>query len=251
MPVTNSKAKAALSKRKDAAAKAAPAKRAAPRQRRGYGGRSAEELRQERRARLIETGLQLFASRGYHRTQIELLCAQARVTTRHFYEEFSSREALLAAVYDSVIALTRRAVLNALQDPAVTPAERIASAIRAFVQAYTDDPRHARIACIEVVGVSEDMARRRRAVIHEFAQVVEAYANLLAQSGALPVRDYHLSCVAMVGAVNELMSEWLTVERPPSIEALTAELLQLFDAVLGGAQLLMRQTAPATSPRKT
>ena len=241
------KATATASKRKKLPANQAPAKRAAPRLRRGYGGRSAEDLRQERRQRLIVTGLELFATRGYHRTQIELLCAQARVTTRHFYEEFSSREALLVAVYERVIGTTRSAILSALQDAAATPAERIAKAIRAFVHAYTDDPRHARLACIEVVGVSEDMARRRRSVIHEFAQVVETYANFLAQTGVLPARNYHLSCVAMVGAVNELMSEWLTVDHPPSIEALNEELLQLFDAVIGGAQLIMQRQSSAAA----
>ena len=238
MPASKTKAKKAPAKRKRAVA-ATPKRRAAPRERRGYGGRSAEELRLERRERLIATGLDLFASRGYHRTQIELLCTQARVTTRHFYEEFSSREDLLVAVYDAVISQTRVAVLAALQDSTLTPQQRITQSIRAFVHAYTDDPRHARIACIEVVGVSEDMARRRRTVIHEFAQVVEAYADQLARSGVLPKRNYHLPGVAMIGAVNELMSEWLTVDHPPSIAELTDELLQLFDAVIGGAQRSM------------
>jgi len=237
MPAPKAKPKKAPAQRKRQAA--VPKLRAAPKERRGYGGRSAEELRLERRERLIATGLDLFASRGYHRTQIELLCTQAKVTTRHFYEEFSSREDLLVAVYEGVISKTRVAVIAALQNAKLTPQQRIANAIGAFVHAYTDDPRHARIACIEVVGVSEDMARRRRAVIHEFAQVVEGYANQLAKSGVLPVRNYHLPGVAMIGAVNELMSEWLTVDHPPSVAELTDELLQLFDAVIGGAQRLM------------
>ncbi len=238
MPAPKTKAKKATAKRKRIAA--VPKQRAAPRERRGYGGRSAEELRLERRERLIATGLDLFASRGYHRTQIELLCTQAKVTTRHFYEEFSSREDLLVAVYEGVISKTRVAVIAALQNSKSTPQQRIAHAIGAFVHAYTDDPRHARIACIEVVGVSEDMARRRRAVIHEFAEVVEAYANQLAKAGVLPKRNYHLPGVAMIGAVNELMSEWLTVDHPPSVAELTDELLQLFDAVIGGAQRLIK-----------
>ena len=247
MPTKKRHAKMVISHRITPSDRAAPNKRAAPRQRRGYGCRSAEELMRERRERLISTGLELFATRGYHRTQIELLCAQARVTTRHFYEEFRNREALLIAVYEKIISQTRSAILSALQQLAPTPQDRIAKAICAFVHAYTDDPRHARIACIEVVGVSEDMARRRRAVIHEFAQVVENYANFLAQTGVLPVRSYHLPGVAMIGAVNELMSEWLTVDNPPSVAELTDELLQLFDAVIGGAQMIMQNQNNITS----
>ena len=239
MPVKITKTRSTRSKRAKVAVKTAG--RAAPRQRRGYGGRSAAQLQQERRARLIASGLDLFATRGYARSPIELLCGDARVTTRHFYEEFESREALLVAVYEAVIMQTRRAVLAALQDTTATPQQQIGNAISAFVRAYTDDPRHARIACIEVVGVSEKMAQRRHAVIHEFAKVIETYADFLAQSGTLPQRNYHLAGVAMVGAVNELMTEWLTVEQPPSVAELTNELLQLFDAVIGGARLLMKK----------
>ncbi len=67
---------------------------------RTYRGRSPEERRAERRERLLEAGLKLFGGEGYAATSIERLCAHARVTARHFYEEFPTREALLLAVFD-------------------------------------------------------------------------------------------------------------------------------------------------------
>lgn len=207
--------------------------------RRGYGGRSAEELLLERRQRLMAAGLTLFCTLGFQHTRIDAICAEAKVTPRHFYEQFDTREALLLAIYEQVVAHARSQVQAALQTPGLMPTELINEAIRAFVRAYTDDARHARLACVEVVGVSADMARRRRAVIHEFAGLIEAYANAMAQSGLLPKRDYGLSCLAMVGAVNELMCEWLMGDAPPTVAALTDELLSMFAALILGARALL------------
>ena len=205
---------------------------------RGYGGRSAQVLLLERRQRLLEAGLSLFCSQGYQKTRIDHLCAEAKVTPRHFYEQFATKEDLLRAIYEQVIGYARAQVQSALTTPGMAPQALINEGIRAFVRAYTDDPRYARLACIEVVGVSEALAQRRSAVIHEFASVVEAYADGMARAGLLPVRNYRLACVGMVGAVNELMSDWLSVDSPPTVAVLTDELLLMFQAMIRGAQLL-------------
>lgn len=214
---------------------------AKPTTRRGYGGRSAQTLWLERRQRLLEAGLTLFCTLGYQKTRIEALCSEARVTPRHFYEQFATREDLLVALYEQVVAQARDKVQVALRAPGLDPKALISEALRTFVRAYTDDPRHARLACIEVVGVSEAMARRRRAVIHEFASLIEAYADGMAQAGLLPQRNYRLACVGLVGAVNELMSEWLTVDQPPSVTEVGEELVAMFEALILGAQALSQQ----------
>src|SRR5690242_4478130 len=69
-----------------------------------YGGRSERERRADRRARLLAAGLDLFGTDGWTATTIEKLCTAAGVATRSFYEEFASREALLLAVFEDVLA---------------------------------------------------------------------------------------------------------------------------------------------------
>lgn len=211
--------------------------------RRGYAGRSAAELLAERRARLLEAGMNLYAARGYAHTPIELLCAEARVTTRHFYEQFENREALLSALYERIISELRAAVLLALQIPGLEPEQRVEAAIRALVHSYVDDPRRARIGVLEAVGVSAGMERRRREVIHDFARVLETYANDLARQKLVPVRDYHLISVALVGGINELLAEWLTTDHPPGTAQLIEVISELLRTlILGGRALLVQQT---------
>src|SRR5581483_8896362 len=75
---------------------------AAERRSRRYASKTLDERREERRARLLAAGLDLFAANGFAGTTIEALCAAAGVSTRNFYEEFGSREALVVALHDDV-----------------------------------------------------------------------------------------------------------------------------------------------------
>ena len=212
--------------------------------RRGYAGRSAEQLRDERRERLNEAALALFAERGYAKTPIELICARARVTTRHFYEEYEGREALLAHLYRQIVDSARNAVLTAIRQTGLTVEQRIHSAIHAFIRSYTDDPRCARLACVEVIGVSDSITQMRRRMIHEFAETIEAFSRQLAIEGTLASRDFHLGAICLIGGTNELMTEWLASTTPPSVPQLTEQLLRFCSALFIGARIL-DQKAPA------
>lgn len=199
-----------------------------------YRGQSNAERREDRRERLLAAGLDRFGTAGYAVTSIEGVCSAAGVTARHFYEHFSSREALLRAVYDDIIDETRRAVLRAIAQGGDAESRATAGVV-AFVRSYLEDPRRARIACIEVIGVSADFERHRRSVIHAFAAVIEAQAEVLAAEGRLSgPRNYELLGVAMAGAVNELMSDWIIRRDRLPIDRLAEEIVEFFLAVMKG-----------------
>jgi AcrR family transcriptional regulator len=202
---------------------------------RPYGGQSKEEREHARKERLLKAGLDLFGREGYAATSIERICALAGVTARHFYEHFASRETLLRAVYDEIVADVQRQVVQALADEPADVSKRISRAVEVLVHAYLDDPRRARIAFIEIVGVSAEMERHRRGVLHAFAFVVQAQAEALAEEGRIPPRDFSLSSIALVGAVIELMVEWLHRRSERPLDALIEEIVSFFTAVIAGA----------------
>lgn len=204
--------------------------------RRGYGGRSAEELSAERRQRLMDTALELFGTQGYAATPTDKLCAAAKVATRHFYEHFKDREALLLAVFEQVMQETQARVMAALLATERPPAERLLAALDAFLDAQLEDPRRARLTTSEVLGVSARVEAGRNAVITAFAQLVESYANALAASGELPPRNYRVLAFGLVGAMHELQLAWLNPDNGISREDLKVEMGFLVRALLAGAK---------------
>ena len=78
----------------------------------------------------------------------------------------------------------------------------------------------------------------RRAAIHDMAGIIEGYVNTMVSRGELPAHNYHLVCVALVGGINELLAEWLTVPEPPSIALLSHEITRIFYALIRGSAVL-------------
>lgn len=176
---------------------------------RRYGDKTAGERHDERRARLVEAALDTFATDGYRGVSIEQLCARAGVSTRNFYEHFSNREELLLALHDDLNARALQAAAAAVAqaDPDDLDA-RARAGVRAYVDVVTTDPRWARIALVESVGVSPTTERHRQEAIGRFADLIELEATRLADAGAVPARDHQLTAVALVGAINGLVNTW-------------------------------------------
>ena len=197
-----------------------------------YGGRSEDERRAARRARLLAAGLELFGTEGWAGTSIERLCSAAGVATRSFYEEYAGREQLLLAVYDDVLAGAAQAVLHAV-DRAAGPRARTEAGVAAYVGHLTQDPRRARVVNREIraAGSHPDVLAHRRATILRFTELV-----------ALEVRDRRGNddeavrrtlSLAITGAVNEVLSDWVSRPEPrPSTQPLVHALTHLLMAAM-------------------
>lgn len=200
---------------------------------RSYAGRSAEERRTERRDRLMQAALELFGTEGYAVTSIEKLCATAGVSTRNFYQEFSGREDLLIAVHGQITARAVASIgelLSTLDDAPLE--ERITKAVTEYVRLTAGDPRVARVAYVELVGVSQTVEEHRLSWRSKWSALMEAEAFRAAERGEAVRRDFHLSTVAIMGAVNELVYHWSTRRTDASMETVTAELVRLIMALL-------------------
>lgn len=205
----------------------------APAARRDYGGRTASQRRAERRERLLGAALELFGKEGYPATSIERLCARANVSTRNFYEEFPSREALLIALHEQITQQAFDAVSGAIGElPDAPTDERVRRAVDAYATTTASDPRWTRIAYVEIVGVSPEVERHRLAWRDRFGQLIEAEAERAIERGEATDRDYSLTAIAYLGAVNELVHHWSTHGRNVPFEHLRAELARLFLAAL-------------------
>lgn len=181
----------------------------------------------------MAAGLDLFGTTGYAATSIERLCATAGVSTRNFYEEFRNREALLVALHDRIAQRAAEAVTVALADAADADLRhRIELSAHAYLTTVAVDPRWARIAHVEVVGVSPAVEEHRLAWRRRWVEFLEAEAGRAARLGEAYDRDYHLAAVAFIGAANELVHHWFIHGRRPSLEELTAELSRLAVGIL-------------------
>jgi AcrR family transcriptional regulator len=196
---------------------------------RRYGGKTASQRRARRRQLLLDAGLELFGTLGYAATTIEGLCARAGLNPRYFYEQFSGREQLLAAVYERHVEQVLTVVRAAIADAGEDRIRRLETGLRAFVDATLDDELGARVNYFEMVGVSRELDALRRRVLGDYAHLIASESQGLPGAAV----DAPMVAVALVGATDGLIIDWLSGDRARPRETIVDTLLTIFGPVVG------------------
>jgi len=162
-----------------------------------------------RRERLLAAGLELFGTRGFLRTTIDQVCAEAGLTKRYFYESFRSCEDLLGALMRSLWVEAAQRGMAAVEAAQGGPESRIRQGIGAVVGYYTGDVRRGRVAFLEAVGISDRIDAQRREYVGVFTTLLQSYAAELLGEQVPPEPVMRLNAGALVGASSELVTEFL------------------------------------------
>jgi AcrR family transcriptional regulator len=198
---------------------------------RTYGGLPTEERRRARYEALIAAGLEMIGTVGYEATTVRAICTEASLTERYFYESFENREALLAAVYESLIeevngltlAAAERALAVAEKTGERDPVALAREAFNAFF-VFNEDPRVARILMREVLGVSPRIDALYRGAMDRFAALLVAFAGW-------DDPDARLVADGLIGAVVFIVTRWHLDGYVLPRERVVGSVLRLVEAV--------------------
>lgn len=197
------------------------------RTRHNYTGTSVAERQVERRALFIDAGLTVFAEKSYANSSLTDVCAAAGLSRRQFYEQFAGREELLVAVYDFVQDKAGQAVAEALSTAESDLRALIDAAVRAYTTAITDDIRCAKVAFVDIVGVSPELEQYRAQVRERWGEVVTAIAA--GRDGVrMPPGGWRVPMAAFIGAVNGAVHQWSLDDPRPPVD----ELVDVFSTIL-------------------
>jgi AcrR family transcriptional regulator len=204
-------------------------------------GRTLAERRSERREAMLAAGLELFGTKGYAATTVEEVCRRAYVSSRNFYEEFENRLDLLVAVGERIIAgafvawtdLGQPTNLLAQRDTGVNT-DRIRARVSALVHTLVDDPRVARIAFIETVGIDPTNEALRRELLGVFPAWLQAYLGAHFDARGVSSSRQRSLTMGVFGAVHELLTDWVLQEpdRRPSVDELIDDIVEIGHLVL-------------------
>ena len=197
-------------------------------QARVYGGRTAAERSAERRARLVEAGIEVFARVGAAQVTVEQICTEASLTKRYYYQEFGS----LDAFADEVMAEVLRRVTPATPTLAgEIPAEEWArTQLADFTERLRQDPRLGRLALIETFGAGGALGRYRTAFVQA---ALDTFLTEMLPSDVAERADRErlaMTAHALVGASAELYVAWLSGEVTADAESLVDYLTGLYVA---------------------
>src|SRR4051794_19110380 len=171
-----------------------------------YRGVSAEQRAAERRSRLLEATLAVWADSGL-RTTMTNVCSQAGLSERYFYESFANLDAAQTAVLEEVATEIERTTHQAAEAAGPDPAARAMASVSAFVQLLVEDPRKGRVAIVEAAAMPS-LRPRRTELMRQFAHRTAEAARELDLSPHSGAED-ELAGLLFIGGVAELVTAWL------------------------------------------
>lgn len=196
---------------------------------RPYGGVQARDRIAERKGRLLDAGLELLGGGDDPPDlTVRAVCAAAGITARYFYESFVDKDALVAAVFDRVVAdiaaTTQAAVAAAPLE------EQNRAGIANLVRAVAQDARVGRLLFNPRL-TNAVLARKRAEAGGVFAVLSGEHATT---AYALPDDEWMKSAAHfIVGGVAQTISAWVSGDVTLSESQLIARLTRMLDALAG------------------
>ncbi len=199
---------------------------------RGYGGISAADRRTERRSKLLAAGRRIWGESGISEVTVRAVCTAAGLTSRYFYEQFGSRDALLFAISDDVRDQLLAALVTAgVGDPG-TLTDKLRAALTAFLDIIEADPHIHRIATGDVSGVA-GLTQHRTHILGMITDLIVENAPSVLQTEVPNPTALRRGAQFMVGGVNQIIEAWLE-EPTESTEQLATECADLCVAIVRG-----------------
>lgn len=183
---------------------------------RAYAGLSAQQRRDQRRERLIEAAIRVYGRVGWRNATVKMVCEEAGLTERYFYESFTNGEALLIASFDTVTQLVLNCLDGIRAEHEGSTETRCRAVLSAYFQMLKDDPDGARLFVVEIARVSP-------AVDEIMAHSLRSFGDLLARTVAperQPQPTDAMLRVGAVGAVVQIAHSWIGSDFTESINSI-------------------------------
>jgi len=166
---------------------------------------------EQRRRRLLQAALTLFADKGFHPTSVEDVVGAARMSKSAFYEFFQSKEDCFCALLEQEGGAVIHQVVAAAAE-GTDHRDRMCRGIQGFVRSCSGKSAPvARMMVVESVGLTSRVEALRRQLQERFVDMVAEEARRAASDG-----DAFYAAVdplvfgrAVVGAVNEAVGQLL------------------------------------------
>jgi AcrR family transcriptional regulator len=194
-----------------------------------------EEVLASQRGRMLEAMASAVAAKGYAATTVADVVGGAGVSRKTFYEHFRDKEDCFLAAFDAGVQLLVDAVERATLDADGEWREHIRAGVRAYLSALSAAPDFARTFLIEVLAAGPHALERRAEVHGRFAELLktlhESYrADHPEEIPQLPDEVF----IAVVGAVNELVSDRVRKGRTADLPELEPVISYLQISFLAG-----------------
>ena len=187
------------------------------------------------RDKILQAALEVFAEKGYHRALVDDIVRASGTSKGAVYHHFPNKEALFLALVDDFSARLAEAVAVGIAG-AHGSLGKVEAALTAGLETFARHRELARILLLESVSLGPAYQSKRLEVHGRFASLIQAYLDDAVAEGSIPPLDTRVATLAWLGAVNEVVIQWLYRGRPDLMTEAVPALTPLLLRSIGAAQ---------------
>ena len=177
------------------------------------------EPTQETRTRILEAAVKVFATKGYHDTKVDDIVSESSTSKGSFYFYFPSKQDIFLALSDTFADLLESRITQAMEEE-THGLQQMDAALRASLGLFSQYRGLAKIALVQAVGLGAVFEERRRAINNRLTLIIQSRLEQAMEDGSIPPMQTEITARAWVGALNEVVVNWIYTGAPPLEESL-------------------------------
>jgi AcrR family transcriptional regulator len=188
------------------------------------------------RERILTAALEVFAGKGYHRASVDDIVRASQTSKGAVYHHFATKEAVFLALVDDFAARLATAVATTIAGRQGALA-KVEGALAAALTTFAGNERLARLILLEAVSLGAVYEQKRAEVHDRFAALIRGYLDEAVRDGSIAPLDTRTATLVWLGAINEVVVQWLHTGAP----ALTTAAHELTPILLASIGADVRQ----------
>lgn len=182
------------------------------------------------RERILEAAMNIFSAKGFHDTKLDEIVAEASISKGSIYFHFPNKEKLFIALVDQFADLIERRANEAIAEEA-KGIQRVQVALEAVLETFGKYRRPAKLLLVQAVGLGSVFERKRTEVNDRFALLIKTYLDEAVADGSIEPVDTHIVSHAWMGAIYNVVIQWVYTGEPSKDEIMEALLPLLLKSV--------------------
>ena len=182
------------------------------------------------RERILDAALNIFSAKGFHDTKLDEIVAEGGISKGSIYFHFPNKEKLFIALVDQFADLIERRAKEAI-DQQAPGIQRVQAALEAVLETFGRYRRPAKLLLVQAVGLGSVFERKRLEVNDRFAQLIQIYLDEAIADGSIAPVNTHIVAHAWMGAIYNVVIQWVYTGEPSKEEIMDALLPLLLKSV--------------------
>ncbi|MBC8506201.1 MAG: TetR/AcrR family transcriptional regulator [Anaerolineales bacterium] len=173
------------------------------------------------RQRILDAAVERFARDGYHNTKVADIVEDSGTSKGGVYFHFPSKQDIFFGLVDHFanILETRLSEAIAQEESGV---RRVNTALSICLETFAEYKKLAKIFLVQATGLGSVFEDKRREIHHRFIKLIQKHLDEAVREGDLLPIDTEVASYAWMGAINEVVIEWVYTGHPEPTRALPA-----------------------------